>query len=209
MIEKKAPDGLALALSCPVDTSTGTISTPAYWKWPTDAEEQIRHVVGLKDIVLANDAVSFAMGCDLNGIASLERPSLCVTLGSGIGCAVIKANGTLAVPLEAEDIWADGRRKLYSETPHELAGVFFFREFSSTLGFNLSLCRREYSRRVALVVASLLEGLEEKYNFKSVILGGGYSHFLDREELDRWLSAHIPDHPVQHFVGSTPDQRHL
>ncbi|MTJ14224.1 hypothetical protein FJR11_16890 [Anabaena sp. UHCC 0187] len=182
-IENQSINGLALSLGCQVYNKTAT--TPKYWEWPEELSRIIHDKLGISNILLLNDAVSFAFNC-LNQ-KKLKKPILCLTLGGGIGCAVITKKTPYILPFEGEVIarkWPNG----FEGNIHILAGQPFFNWIEKEHpDYNQTQKNKLYTERIYWIIDSL----KEKLQFQSVILGGGRTSSIDELQLQQYLQGKI------------------
>jgi hypothetical protein len=191
-IKKDSINGLSLSLGCPV-MNQHIAQTPRYWQWPDNLYEVIHQELNISNILFLNDAVAFAFDCLTE---KLKQPILCLTLGGGIGCAVIRNKQPYILSFEGGIIskrWPDG----FEGDIHILAGEPFFiwakREYPNNQNKVIQL----YTQRIFWIIDSIKKELErpthEKIEIQSVILGGGRTNiYLEPSQLDQYLINNIP-----------------
>lgn len=201
-------DGLALSLCCPVNSQDGRIdnSSEYFEGWESMIREKLNEEIGEEDIIIVNDAVAFALGCqDAVIIKKLKLPTLCLTLGGGIGSAFIKKGKRKAILsrssyfVESFEVghihkeWSDG----FYGNPHQLAGQHFFEWAGTQTDWNRVKKKQEFSQRIAWIINSIKN--EEGKDFSSIVIGGGRSRddFIDRNTLINGLSPKITNLQVK------------
>ncbi len=185
-------DGLVLSLCCPVNSKDGRIDDESeYFEgWESKIRLKLHEELLEDDIVILNDAVAFALGCQDDTIMrGLKLPVLCLTLGGGIGSAfiqqgkskkgaILQKNRYFVEPFEVGHIWkewSDG----FEGNPHQLAGQDFFDWADTKQHWNEVQKKQQFSQRIAWIINAIAN--EEKRDFRSVIIGGGRS----REYVDQ------------------------
>ncbi len=167
-------DGITMSVPCPVTYTEEKLQLHTHWSgWPEDPVYELRQRLGIEKITIFNDAVAFALGCLLEPQAKeFPFPILCLTLGSGIGCALLQEgiNGLKTVPFELVQIrkwWPVGPTGFEGD-PHELAGAPFFSYARHYTDWDVEETRRQFSLRITLII----QELEGKFEFNWVLLGG-------------------------------------
>ena|GEM_PF-4850175 len=194
-------DGLALSLCCPVDSEDGRIDDGSeYFEgWENKIRFKLHNEISEDNIVILNDAVAFALGCQDDTIMKgLELPVLCLTLGGGVGSAFIKQgkpkkgailrkNRYFVEPFEVGHIWkewSDG----FEGNPHQLAGQDFFDWADTKPNWGEVQKKQQFSQRIAWIINAITN--EEKRDFSSVIIGGGRSkEYIDQNIVSQSLSS--------------------
>jgi hypothetical protein len=198
------PDGIAMSIPCPIEYVEGnTILHPHWSSWPNDIRS-LQLKLGHEKVVLLNDAVAFALGC-VHGqkIQKLQPPILFLTLGTGIGCALLIKNGeNLKIqPIELFNLkrwWPVGPLGFEGD-PHELAGAPFFHYVRVYTDWDAEETKRQFSLRIALIIKEI----EKELKFNSVILGGGRTCFADPVEISKSTSKPVDalDQPEISVLG--------
>lgn len=183
LIIRYAPNGLAFSLGCPVYNNTPT--TPQYWKWPENISKIFYDRFKISEILLLNDAVSFAFNCLSQ--KDLKKPILCLTLGGGIGCAVIRKERPCILAFEGGIIsrkWPSG----FEGDIHILAGEPFFKWFETEYKEkNLTNKELQEKKLYTDCIAWIIDSLGEKIEFQSVILGGGRVSYVQEDQLKKYF----------------------
>jgi hypothetical protein len=196
-------DGVAMSIPCPVEYAGESVFLHPHWSgWPEDFIGALRRRLGCEKVAILNDAVAFALGCfHEQQVNDLQFPILCLTLGTGIGCAILQKEGEdLRVkPFELFRIrrwWPVG----FEGDPHELAGAPFFSYVRHYTDWDVEETKHQFSIRIVLIIREI----EKELNFNSVLLGGGRVRFANADEISENLSkqVRIMDRPELSLRGA-------
>jgi hypothetical protein len=182
-------DGVGMSIPCPIEYVEGNVFLNHPWSsWPRDFNA-LQQKLELGKVVLFNDAVAFALGCvHEQKIQKWQSPILCLTLGTGIGCALLLQEGAnLRIkPFELFKMrrwWPVG----FEGDPHELAGAPFFHYVRVYTDWDVEETKRQFSERIALIIKEI----EKELGFNSVVLGGGRVCFADAMEISKSISKPV------------------
>lgn len=133
-------------------------------------------------IEIFNDAVAFSYNALF---LPMKLPSLCLTFGSGVGTAIITETGDeskcFIQPLESFEE-KDWRPLNYTGCIHSMAGNRFFEYVQSDTDWDAATIKNQFSIRASLIISEIAQ---KHNNFKNVIIGGGYSDFLNINGVER------------------------
>lgn len=179
------PEGYVISLASPVDRDGRRLESHGWQYWPTDV---ISALDLKKPTVVLNDALAFSFVVD---VKTINEPILILTLGSGIGCSILKYNNGLPVvrPIEL------GEKKYTIENVtgpvHELLGWKYFEDIHKDNSYHYGKIMSTFTGRVA----EFIKILSKENTFNSIIIGGGRSVFLSQDTLRRYLNP--PNMPFQ------------
>lgn len=185
-------DGISLSLPCEVIyTEEGDPQLHTHWTgWPSNPISELRESLGVRRISVINDAVAFALGCifEFDKIKEFSFPILCLTLGTGIGCAILQKSdkGPKIKAIELYKIrkwWSVG----FEGNPHQLAGAEFFNYVRNHTNWDLEETKGQFSLRIALII----EELKNKFYFNSVLLRGGRTPFVNLSDISKKISKPV------------------
>ena len=191
----KKVDGMALSLCCPTNSEDGVIDIDGLLGWSPDIREILHQNTGQENIVVVNDAVAFALGCqdDIQIIKGLKLPILCLTFGGGIGSSfiqngkpinnsIIHKNKYFVQASEVGDIWKIWENG-FEGNPHMLAGQAFFDWANNETGWDKREKKLSFSERIAWIIAAIRE--KGTHQFNSVIIGRGYAtEYVDKSKIE-------------------------
>lgn len=174
-------DGLGLSICCPVNSENGTINSDYLPGWPQELRQVLHHETGHDDIVIVNDAASFAFGYGVTSPVAnkLRTPILAITLGGGVGGAIIQRKKPLIVPYEMGGIWKIWKNG-FEGNPHMLAGQAFFDWADNETNWDQTEKNLNFSQRLAWIINSVRE---QRVQFNSVLIGGGRAVNVDQVEM--------------------------
>ncbi len=180
-----SPSGYAISLSCPTDRDGRLLKLSEFNYWPSDIVTDMK--LNPKTLVL-NDAVAFAFAEDIN---QNYQPTLVLTLGSGVGCAVARIDQGLPLikPIELGETRYTMDKN--SGSAHQLLGWKYFVDLHKDPSYDYSKIVSTYTGRVA----ELIYILKKTLLFDSVLLGGGRSVYVSSDILKRDIRlAGMPIH---------------
>lgn len=169
-------DGLALSLCCPTNSERGTIDTTYSLGWKSNILERLHQETGYSCISVMNDTAGFALGCKNQEqlTRDLSYPILMLTLGGGIGSAILQKTFPLVTTIEVGNFWKVWQNG-FEGNPHMLAGQGFFDWIEAETDWTFAEKVHQFSDRIAWIINEL--GSIARFN--SVILGGGYTQYID------------------------------
>ena len=166
-------DGLSVGIGAEVEVDGVIRGAFLSSGWPARLLKNLKDRFPKMKISLLNDAVGYAYGVKKE---NLEKPILALTLGDGVGCAII-----LKETVEAKEL---GSFPIPSNKHiHQYLGTAFFLNEARAMQWDFIKIRNEYSSRML----NALKLLKNKYDFNSVVLGGGRSVFCDEVILNTEL----------------------
>jgi hypothetical protein len=191
-------DGAALSLGGPIDYPDSydvggpRLVDPGAWPKSLSAlQTAVQTATGLARVTVVNDAVAFAYGVAPNSKSAHD--ALCLTLGTAIGAATVAGRGPLdpptsILPLEVHSFsrhWPC----CFSGSPHQLAGRAFFSYARDETDWDLE----EIGRQFTLRVNWMIQALRDAVPFRTVVLGGGRSPWIDPRHLLPDVTVADPD----------------
>ncbi len=154
--------------------------------------QDILHESSERDVDIENDAVCFARGSlAYSKLASkdIPLPALVLTFGTGVGCAIIHDEKRISqVALSAlrpryHYLYKTQKKQekalkkvqpVANWSVHDVLGIDFFKWIQSVKKDPASYCKK---RVIALIKD--LDNHFSSHHFKSIIIGGGNSRFID------------------------------
>jgi len=208
----KNPSAISLSIFGPIyDHSRYDLGKP-HSIVPVNLKEVLEKELG-RELHIESDSVSWAIGAleylKLHS-EKLPLPSLAITLGTGIGVALIEnANSVVAIELWAKPIPLPRLELLTDKRPaHRVFGkkyldtLFKGEEFVDEGMISYS---RTYNQQLMACIEDLSAYLSDLFSIpiSSVIIGGGYSRFIDLSSEEREIRLLHPQKLSQE--GLSPD----
>jgi hypothetical protein len=179
--------GLALCLPAAIFHLAGGLEPPGM-SWPRRIgaiEDQLGERLGVPRVTVLNDAVAFGLGCVcFDAGESVSGRTLCLTLGTNFGCALVERSIGHVTPVEANRVlsglvWPNGHRGSPAQV---LRGLPFERTDAREWD---SQSQRSFGELVGWVAGEL----NQRRSCGGIMLGGGRANIVDPGDVETGMAA--------------------